>query len=137
VWGCTGTQRIQQVKLLQQQRSVEDLMYASILHKFVSQLKVDLLPSLDGVVEIGERPVRSAVGGSCAGFELAEELQQFFKRRNESLWAYPTNAFAAAWFTTPRPHRSISSAVSSAPTLPCPQRASHQHRLCRYAYMSE
>jgi len=53
---CTDTQRIQQVKLQQQRRSVEDLMYASILHNFVSNLKVDLLPSLDGVVEIGPPP---------------------------------------------------------------------------------
>jgi hypothetical protein len=59
-------QRIQQVKLQQQRRSVEDLMYASILHKFVSHLKVDLLPSLDGVVEIGQPPFCSSPSGAPA-----------------------------------------------------------------------
>jgi hypothetical protein len=46
-------QRIRSVKLQQQQRSVEDLMYASILHQFVSGLGVDLLPPLQNVVELG------------------------------------------------------------------------------------
>jgi len=57
-------ERIQQVKLQQQRRSVEDLMYASILHNFVSNLKVDLLPSLDGVVEIGGSNYKALTEGA-------------------------------------------------------------------------
>jgi len=43
--------RIEEVKRMQRQRTVQDLMYASVLHKFV-ELGVDLLPPLDGSFEI-------------------------------------------------------------------------------------
>lgn len=46
--------RIEEVRRSQRQRSVQDLMYASVLHKFVA-LGVDLLPPLDGAFDI--RPV--------------------------------------------------------------------------------
>jgi len=45
-------ERINQVKRQQRQQAVQDLMYASILHKFVA-LQVDLLPPLDGRVDPG------------------------------------------------------------------------------------
>lgn len=43
--------RINEVKVSQRRRALEDLMYASVLHKFVN-IGVDLLPSLDGVSHI-------------------------------------------------------------------------------------
>eukprot|EP00238_Polyblepharides_amylifera_P007005 CAMPEP_0196574708 /NCGR_PEP_ID=MMETSP1081-20130531/4361_1 /TAXON_ID=36882 /ORGANISM="Pyramimonas amylifera, Strain CCMP720" /LENGTH=421 /DNA_ID=CAMNT_0041892805 /DNA_START=128 /DNA_END=1393 /DNA_ORIENTATION=- len=54
--------RIQEVKRFQRQRALEDLMYASILHKFVS-LGVDLLPALDGELDVGSASYKTLTEG--------------------------------------------------------------------------
>lgn len=45
------SQRINEVKVAQRRRALEDLMYANILHKF-GNIGVDLIPSLDGISHI-------------------------------------------------------------------------------------
>ena len=44
------TRRIEEVKTIEQRATVEDLMYASVLEKFV-ELGVDMLPKVETVVE--------------------------------------------------------------------------------------
>mmetsp|Transcript_23849 Transcript_23849/g.28813 ORF Transcript_23849/g.28813 Transcript_23849/m.28813 type:complete len:437 (+) Transcript_23849:158-1468(+) len=67
--------RIEEVKKFQRKRSLEDLMYASILHRFVS-LGVDLLPPLDKFVEDwGSRNYKALTEGvhSVEALELVKQ----------------------------------------------------------------
>jgi len=67
-------QRINEVKRMQRRRALEDLMYASILHKFVT-LGVDLLPQLDGLTEVGGANYKALTEGvhSVEALELVKQ----------------------------------------------------------------
>eukprot|EP00240_Pyramimonas_obovata_P002074 CAMPEP_0118922570 /NCGR_PEP_ID=MMETSP1169-20130426/1450_1 /TAXON_ID=36882 /ORGANISM="Pyramimonas obovata, Strain CCMP722" /LENGTH=445 /DNA_ID=CAMNT_0006863465 /DNA_START=140 /DNA_END=1477 /DNA_ORIENTATION=+ len=67
-------QRINEVKVAQRKRALEDLMYASILHKFVN-IGVDLLPSLDGVSHIENANYKALTEGvhSVEALELVKQ----------------------------------------------------------------
>jgi hypothetical protein len=54
--------RMEEVRASQRQRTVQDLMYASVLHKFID-LGVDMLPPLDGNAEITPADLNKLTSG--------------------------------------------------------------------------
>ena len=55
-WGCEKgamCRRMEEVKRNEQRATVEDLMYASVLEKFV-EVGVDMMPTLDSITESQE-----------------------------------------------------------------------------------
>lgn len=66
--------RMEEVRRNQRQRTVQDLMYASILHKFIN-LGVDMLPPLDGNHEITPADLNKLTSGVHApdALELVKE----------------------------------------------------------------